>query len=381
MLRTIETYYEKTSTLAPGTQIGIKQVVNSFFSYCMEKGIGDPIPFMKKSENDCFDLLQDWINWNTNRGLAASTIRQNFSSLKGFLYYVGIKIVKEDVKANLSFPKQLKEEPFPLQLDAVRQILEQTTKKKALYLTLLSSGLRIGEAVQLRRKDFDFSKERVMIHIPAKITKTKTARTTFISREAASLLSIKIRNLAENDLVFGSNEKVHAARMNEVVNFERFLKKADLDQKYDGINRRKITLHSFRAFFFTKAARIHDENYAHKLTGHGGYLPQYDRLTDEEKLELYITLEPELLVYDQSKKNAEIEKLKKEKSELEKRETEVDNLKENMDKIIEEKIGQYNQKFMENLEKMYDEQILASEKRLDAMDRAFEKKLDEIDKN
>jgi len=60
---------------------------------------------------------------------------------------------------------------------------------------------------------------------------------------------------------------------------------------------------------------------------------------------------------------------------------EIDGLKENMDKIIEEKIGKYNQKFMKNLEKMYDEQILASEKRLDAMDRAFEKKLDEIDRN
>jgi len=31
---------------------------------------------------------------------------------------------------------------------------------------------------------------------------------------------------------------------------------------------------------------------------------------------MYIELEPELLVYDQSKKNAEIEKLKKDKSEL-----------------------------------------------------------------
>ncbi len=60
---------------------------------------------------------------------------------------------------------------------------------------------------------------------------------------------------------------------------------------------------------------------------------------------------------------------------------EIEGLKENMDKIIEEKIGEYNQKFMKNLEKMYDEQILASEKRLDAMDRAFEKKLDEIDKS
>jgi len=67
--------------------------------------------------------------------------------------------------------------------------------------------------------------------------------------------------------------------------------------------------------------------------------------------------------------------------EEEKGRKELDDLKENMDKIIEEKIGKYNQKFMKNLEKMYDEQILASEKRLDAMDRAFEKKLDEIDRN
>jgi len=87
------------------------------------------------------------------------------------------------------------------------------------------------------------------------------------------------------------------------------------------------------------------------------------------------------LVYDHSKKNSEIDKLKKEKSELKKREKEVDNLKENMEKIVEQKVGEYNQKFMKNLEKMYNEQILASEKRLDAMDRAFEKKLDEIDKS
>jgi len=117
--------------------------------------------------------------------------------------------------------------------------------------------------------------------------------------------------------VFGSNEKVHAARMNEVVNLQRFLKKADLDQKYDGINRRKITLHSFRSFFFTKAARIHDENYAHKLTGHGGYLPQYDRLTDDEKLEMYLELEPDLLINDTVRKDKKIEDLEKKNQRIE----------------------------------------------------------------
>lgn len=311
-----------------GTQRGIRQTISSFFSYCMEKGIGDPILFMKKSEENCFDLLQGWINWNAQRRIASSTIKHKFSQLNGFLHYMGIKITKEDVRINLSFPKIIKEEPYPLQLEEVQKILEHTNgKKKGLYLSLLSSGMRIGEAIQLRKKDFDLSKDRITIRIPAKMTKTRTGRTTFISKEAADFVRIKLRTLNDEDLVFGSSEIVENARMNEIVTFERILKKAGLNQKYEGINRRKITLHSYRAYFFTWAARTHGENYAHRLTGHGGYLPQYDRMTEDEKLELYLKLEPELLIYDNSRKAAEIEKLKKEKSETENTHLEIEKLK------------------------------------------------------
>ena len=38
-------------------------------------------------------------------------------------------------------------------------------------------------------------------------------------------------------------------------------------------------------------------------------------MTDEEKLEKYLEFEPALLVFDESKKNAELEKLKKENKE------------------------------------------------------------------
>lgn len=334
MLRTQESYFEKVSTQAIGTQRGIKQTISEFFSYCMEKGIGDPILLMKKSEENCFDLLQGWINWNAQRQMAGSTIKHKFSQLNGFLHYMGIKITKEDVRIDLSFPKIVKEEPHPLQFEEVQKILEYTSgKKKGLYLSLLSSGMRIGEAVQLRKKDFDLSKERIMIRIPAKMTKTRTGRTTFISKEASSFVRTKLRTLDDEDLVFGSSEMVENARMNEIVTFERILQKAGLNQKYEGINRRKITLHSFRAYFFTKAARVHGENYAHKLTGHGGYLQQYDRLTDDEKLELYLDLEPELLIYDHSRKSAEIEKLKKEKTEFENQSSKINDLEDKIAKL------------------------------------------------
>ena len=83
--------------------------------------------------------------------------------------------------------------------------------------------------------------------------------------------------------------------------------------KYDS-GQYKINTHSFRAFFITKVSR-HDPTFAKKLAGQKGYLLQYDRMTEEEKLEKYIEFEPNLLIFDQSKKNAEIEKLQKENKE------------------------------------------------------------------
>jgi hypothetical protein len=75
-----------------------------------------------------------------------------------------------------------------------------------------------------------------------------------------------------------------------------------------------------RAFFFTQAVRLHGENYAHRMTGHSGYLMQYDRMNDEEKLKMYKELEPNLAVYATTKANLEIERLKllqtKENTEL-----------------------------------------------------------------
>ena len=83
-----------------------------------------------------------------------------------------------------------------------------------------------------------------------------------------------------------------------------------------------------RAFFFTQAVRKHGENYAHRMTGHTGYLMQYDRMTDEEKLKMYLELEPDLSIYDLTKANLEIERLKtlqtKENKELKE---ELDELK------------------------------------------------------
>ena len=131
--------------------------------------------------------------------------------------------------------------------------------------------------------------------------------------------------------------------------FRDYLRKIGFTEKYDS-GRLKISLHSFRAFFFTKAARCHDENYAHKMTGHGGYLMQYDRLTDEEKLEMYIELEPNLLIYDQTKNEEKIRKLRETNTKLE---DQSEELKDQAKLIKELKVEQEYQAKILRLIKKY----------------------------
>ncbi len=237
---------------------------------------------------------------------------------------------KEDIKHNISLPKILKEEKYPISLEEIRKIIaEANFKKKALYLVLLSSGMRVGETVQLKKKHFDLSTKRAMIKIPADYTKTKQGRTVFISKEATTAIKPLLRKIDDNDGVFSKNENPHYAVCAEEMTFKRILTNVGLVESYESSRTNKITMHSFRAYFFTKATRKHGENYAHMMIGHGGYLMQYDRLTDGEKLEMYLELEPDLLIdefiikdrkiEDLEKKNLEIEELKQEMKDFTKR--------------------------------------------------------------
>jgi len=153
-----------------------------------------------------------------------------------------------------------------------------------------------------------------------------------------------------------------------------------------GKKRHEVQLdHGFRKYFNTMLRRA-KVDYLDKedMMGHKvGLEKHYERYQEEdfERFPEYQKAIPFLTISDEERQKLKIEKLEQKKTELEQKEKEIENLKENMEKMVDEKIGEYNQKFMKNLEKMYDEQNLESKKRLDAMDRAFAKKLDEIDRN
>ena len=320
--RSRKSFDEKLDIKSPNTKLQYKKAIANFEKFCSEKyknnSVEDIINELKiaskKDQDIVFDVLQDWINWNSKR-LSPAVVRTWFSCLRGYLHYCGVKLHPQDVKENLDFPQRIEEELHPLSEGEIRKILSVANhQKKALYLAQLSSGMRLGELMRIRKKDLILSQKRIVVKIPATFTKKNRARTTFFSREAQKAILPYLKRLGDDDLIFYHKSSADRAVNTEEHTLIRYCEKVGLDQRYPSSSRHKITSHSFRAYFITKISR-HDENFAKKLAGQKGYLLQYDRMTDEEKLEKYLEFEPALLVFDESKKNAELEKLKKENKE------------------------------------------------------------------
>lgn len=248
------------------------------------------------NKDNIFTVLQDYINWGQDRGNSATTIRQYFMFLKDWLWFNAIKIYDEDVKHELTFPKKVEGEKAPMTREIINTLVEKTKSKKSLYLVLASSGMRIGETLQLRMKDVRIDESPARIIIPPPITKAKRGRTTFISSEAVeSLRDFRRWGKESKNFIFWSGEDFQRARANEIHYFREILLKCGLLEKSWNNYNNTLSLHSFRSFFITRVAR-HDENYSKKWAGQKGYLLQYDRMPIEEQAEIYRKIEPDLTI-------------------------------------------------------------------------------------
>ena len=268
------------------------------------------------SDEEVYDYLQARINALQARGINPISISIYFSHIRQYLHYRGIRLHQTDIRQCLNFPKKTVEELRPLELGTFRKILKACrAKSEMLYLAQSSSGMRIGEMVQIRKKDIHTDTARLMVKIPAAFTKTRVARTTFFSAEAAQLVAPRLKKIGDLDRVFGNDNDAESNARREAKHLAELQKRMGIHDKYETTGRNVITTHSFRAFFITKVSRK-DPNLAKHFAGQKGYMLQYDRLTDEEKLALYVEIEPSLLVSDKARDKERIRSLENENEEL-----------------------------------------------------------------
>jgi len=136
------------------------------------------------------------------------------------------------------------------------------------------------------------------------------ARTIAFSREVTPYLTTLMKRRKNNDdSVFSVSKNPSTARKTEGKMFRYFCSKLESEdprfaERYETTGYHKINLYCFRGYFFTKILRITGDDTAHALIGHGAYLQQYQRRTDEEKMELWQEIEPEILIGEYKKKQA-----------------------------------------------------------------------------
>ncbi len=306
--KTKKSFLEGIQTLQYSTRENYLASLRRFEKFCNFKYEGrsaqeilNELTLLKNQERDeaLFGVLQDFVHWMTNENLSTTTIHQYHQIVTYYFSYHGIRSHPIDLRQNVKLPKKIKEKLHPLSKEEIIKLFQFVPQqRKMLYLVLIGSGMRIREAVALRKKDFDLDyQKRIKVEIPAKYTKTRIAHTTFISKEAESFLKPHLESLNNEDLVFATNSLPYHASMTEIEAFSRYRKRAGLTEKYESTGRHYISLHSFRSYFFTRARRIHDTDIAHAMVGHTTYLDMYDRKDDLEKLELYLKVEPTLRIF------------------------------------------------------------------------------------
>ena len=292
--------------------------LRNFEKFCQSKFNSNSNEIMLEASKDGKDgiiaVLQSWINWNLDRKLLPRSFRSMASAIKTKFYKNGgIILNKEDMK-NLTFGKILKEARGIISADMIENLINHSDKqRKCLYLLQSCSAMRIGELLQLRKKHFDFSKERIQVNLSASMTKSGESRITFVSKECEKLLLPILKKLNDNDIVFPNKiaSEQHA--------FRRISEIAGYTELYETTGRCKISTHTLRAYAITQMNKLNLFGFGHVLAGHGFYMKTYNRRTPDELLEDYIKAEKYLQVFNRVSYDTlkEIEELTKQMNEME----------------------------------------------------------------
>jgi integrase len=240
----------------------------------------------------------------TFEGKPAKTCKCYVSAVQEFFLHNDIEISPKEKKSlKNKMPKGgAATVERDLDLEVLRIILQHCDLKlRALILLLVSSGIRIGEALALRISDIDLTSDIGVITIRAENTKTGDQRYTFCSREACEAIREWIKK-RPSYLIEAQNKgrglnivkKVDDDRLfpiaDSTVNmaWENAIKAAGLHSRDPMTNRLQIHPHMCRKFFSSQLRIVVPEPMVEGLMGHNTYLSDaYRRYTKKQVMEFY----------------------------------------------------------------------------------------------
>jgi site-specific recombinase XerD len=176
--------------------------------------------------------LEGFIEHEQDRGLRISTVRTRLACIIAFLHFlmeqdiVPGSLLKRGIK--LKLPDILPRAMHPADVRKLLWVIDDI-RDRALFLLLLRTGMRIGEALGLRLSDLDIKGRKVHLY---EGEKNSMGRVVYLSEDALFAIKLWLRRRDKNkEFVFYGQSHGHLCYSTGRGLFVKYLKKAGLDQK------------------------------------------------------------------------------------------------------------------------------------------------------
>ena len=228
--------------------------------------------------------LEGFIEQEQDRGLRISTVRTRLACIIAFLHFlmeqeiIPGSILKRGIKPRL--PDVLPRAMKPADVRKLLGVIDDI-RDRALFLLLLRTGIRIGEALGLRLNDLDIRDRKVRLY---EGEKNSMGRVVYLSDDALFAIKLWLRQRDKNkEFVFYGRSQGHLCYSTGRSLFVKYLKKAELEQKGYTVH---CLRHTFASELLNAGMRL---ECLQQLLGHHDIevTRRYARLTDRTREQEY----------------------------------------------------------------------------------------------
>jgi len=353
-------YLERKSRRSDATRTTYAKAEASF-ARCFNVDSPDIIVArIKAAELDAYHVLDKFVGWLMANGSSPKTVHTYLSAVKGLLRYEGVSIDSYQFKARVELPPMMEVslDRIPTR-EEIRDILLNCDKKtRALVALLATTGLRIGEAAQLRVGNVDSDSNKITVM--SQRTKTRRGRIGFTTDETIGFLRdyLGSRIRKKNDWLFldERNEEKHTTVDGLYMNVYRVLRRLGLKNRLDPDSKRnELHPHSFRKYFFSKLIGGGvDRGIAERLMGHNfGFDNAYLHMDENRLRQEYMKAIEDFTFLKDAKLDKETRK------RVEEVESENQQLKEKMEKM-DQQMAEIRQAFTAAVQRLSEQDKAAA---------------------
>jgi integrase/recombinase XerD len=228
--------------------------------------------------------LEGFIEHEQDRGLRISTVRTRLACIIAFLHYlmeqevISGSVLKRGIK--LKLPEVLPRAINPVDVRKLLSVIDNI-RDRALFLLLLRTGIRIGEALGLRVNDLDIKGRKIHLF---EGEKNSMGRVVYLSDDALFALRLWLRRRDDSKefIFYGRGERPICYSTGRGL-FVKYLKRAGLEQKGYTVH---CLRHTFASELLNAGMRL---ECLQPLLGHQDIevTRRYARLTDTTREQEY----------------------------------------------------------------------------------------------